>query len=537
MMQPHKKLYRGPQADAATFATQQEFLDSLVPIPMESVDDNSRKCSYCWKLYGESTPGNDDAEEPVRFKCDHVFGEKCMRALFAMREPARVDLKPLSFSPGSRGADLGSRLSAYIDSQGVEKSALLTGGDRKKYFVHLLQKVMPTMKSYPGDPRHGHAVELLGKDWLRLVFEMFNHSDPHPGHFHLLENAIIMDSEHPIQHLPFTTSSMSAYGTYPTPTSAIQQPDYGGWIGSTWPPGMPSPAAYAMNPLAVPYTSWAQEQQKIKEQLEKSSPTSTAWPDILASKSGLDSLVEKHKELLQEHKQLDEQLNTAGADQKAAPSIWVPSAPTYSAPPTHSGPTQFQKSSTPAEKLAQQDANEQKRIKAFIKQLARSFARVYEAYERHQHDEAVVGSLPPPVKLSLADTNKTPSMSHAPAQELIEQYLSHSPVFLLTAIVHEKSLGAKGIEVIQPCSYEHIGTQDMDEDESDEDGLVDSDRAPAVFAGKTVLLKRKTCKKCCAKSTSLSSPLPTPEYVFWQDNKKVPDDCPICRRILFKKKG
>jgi len=113
-MLPHKKTYRGPQADAGTFATQQEFLDSLTPVPLESVEENDRICSYCWRSYGESTPGHDDAEAPVRFKCNHVFGEHCMRSLFALQEPVRVGLTPLSFAPGSKGADLGSRLSAYV---------------------------------------------------------------------------------------------------------------------------------------------------------------------------------------------------------------------------------------------------------------------------------------------------------------------------------------------------------------------------------------------------------------------------------------
>lgn len=106
----------GPEADVAAFETQQEFLDSLKPVPLDSVDENSRRCAYCWRSYGESNPGYDDAEAPVRFNCNHVFGEQCMRSLFAVRDPIRVDLKPLSFAPGSRGADLGSRLSAYVSS-------------------------------------------------------------------------------------------------------------------------------------------------------------------------------------------------------------------------------------------------------------------------------------------------------------------------------------------------------------------------------------------------------------------------------------
>ena len=112
---PTSKAHQTIYNDGGTLASQQEFLDSLKPIPLESVEENSRKCGYCWRTYGEPNPGQDDAEAPVQFqKCKHVFGEQCMRSLFAIREPVRVDLKPLSFAPGSRGADLGSRLRSYV---------------------------------------------------------------------------------------------------------------------------------------------------------------------------------------------------------------------------------------------------------------------------------------------------------------------------------------------------------------------------------------------------------------------------------------
>lgn len=94
--------------------TQQEFLNNLRTVPVESLEDNNRTCGYCWRTYGESNPGEDDAEAPVQFSCSHVFGENCMRSLFAIREPARVELKPLSFAPGSRGEDLGSHLTSYV---------------------------------------------------------------------------------------------------------------------------------------------------------------------------------------------------------------------------------------------------------------------------------------------------------------------------------------------------------------------------------------------------------------------------------------
>jgi hypothetical protein len=144
--------------------------------------------------------------------------------------------------------------------------------------------------------------------------------------------------------------------------------------------------------------------------------------------------------------------------------------------------------------------------------------------------------MPPPVKkLRLADPNKTPLASPVDEDDHTEEDEVRSPVFVLTAIVHENSMNAKGLQVMQPYSYEYLMTQDMDEDDEEEDGVVDAERAPSVLAGKTILLKRKTCQNCSAKSTSLQTSLTTPEYVFWPDSKKIPDNCPKCRRILFKR--
>lgn len=110
-----KKMRREASPDEGTFTSQQEFLDSLAPVPLETIEANNRKCGYCWRNYGEANPDQDDAEAPVQFKkCNHVFGEQCMRMLFAIRDPVRVELKPLSFAPGSKGADLGSRLHSYV---------------------------------------------------------------------------------------------------------------------------------------------------------------------------------------------------------------------------------------------------------------------------------------------------------------------------------------------------------------------------------------------------------------------------------------
>lgn len=97
--------------------TQKEFLDSLQPIPIESVDENGRRCPYCWRSYGEKTPGQDDAEQPVKLACNHVFGEQCMRSLFAIKDPVHIAIVPFSFAPGTKGADLAARLCSYVGNK------------------------------------------------------------------------------------------------------------------------------------------------------------------------------------------------------------------------------------------------------------------------------------------------------------------------------------------------------------------------------------------------------------------------------------
>ena len=110
------------------------------------------------------------------------------------------------------------------------------------------------------------------------------------------------------------------------------------------------------------------------------------------------------------------------------------------------------------------------------------------------------------------------------------------------ALVHQGSLSAKGLEVNPPYLYNYLDTEgtddDGDEDEDideEEDGAVDAERVNRIIAGKTIVLRRKVCISCNPKSTQLVSFQNTPEYVFWKDDKKIPDDCPKCRRVLFEK--
>ncbi|KAF2702750.1 hypothetical protein K504DRAFT_363199, partial [Pleomassaria siparia CBS 279.74] len=109
-----KKRYSPPRPDADTFDSQEEFVNSLVSIPIAEVEEYNRKCPHCWKRYGESDQGADNAENPVKFRCGHVFGEKCMKDVFRLPTAVKVDLCPISFESGSRGADLGARLDQFL---------------------------------------------------------------------------------------------------------------------------------------------------------------------------------------------------------------------------------------------------------------------------------------------------------------------------------------------------------------------------------------------------------------------------------------
>ncbi|RYN16683.1 hypothetical protein AA0112_g12403 [Alternaria arborescens] len=110
-----KARYAPPQPDTDTFATQQAFLDYLMPVPIESVDEDSKKCPICWKPYGEAAdPGFDNSEQPVCLKCRHTFGNKCMLATFAVPGTSTITLEPLAFGPASRGCQLGRHWSSVF---------------------------------------------------------------------------------------------------------------------------------------------------------------------------------------------------------------------------------------------------------------------------------------------------------------------------------------------------------------------------------------------------------------------------------------
>ncbi|EUC28990.1 hypothetical protein COCCADRAFT_8723 [Bipolaris zeicola 26-R-13] len=100
-----------PPPDEDTFPTEQTFLASLVPVPLETVEHDNRECIFCETRYGEisdSAPGSP--EMPVRLRCNHVFGEQCARRHFGQRLIIEFNIRPLEFHPGTRGNILISKL-------------------------------------------------------------------------------------------------------------------------------------------------------------------------------------------------------------------------------------------------------------------------------------------------------------------------------------------------------------------------------------------------------------------------------------------
>jgi hypothetical protein len=179
-MQFKGKRYIPPKPDANTFATQQEFLDSLQPIELEHVDEDKRKCPVCWKKFGEDPdPGFDNSELPVPLKCNHIFGNKCLANLFRLPEIARLSLEPFSVVPGTRGYVLGEKLLSYHEKHGSD------GRDKVEVFQDMIKEAA-----------HRKAgLELFGQYWLPIIVDI-THTTGSYGEMNgitFMENAVILD--------------------------------------------------------------------------------------------------------------------------------------------------------------------------------------------------------------------------------------------------------------------------------------------------------------------------------------------------------
>lgn len=71
-----------------------------------------------------------------------------------------------------------------------------------------------------------------------------------------------------------------------------------------------------------------------------------------------------------------------------------------------------------------------------------------------------------------------------------------------------------------------------DSDAEDEE----SDRLSGTILSRLLpIISRKMCEHCCTEYTTVPPSVPVPTSLWWKDSREIPDDCPICHKILFHK--
>lgn len=295
--QPKSKRYTPPKADANTFPTQQAFLDSLHPMPLEEVDVDKRKCPICWKLFGEPPdPGFDNSEMPVELRCHHVFGHKCLADIFGIPASTSLQLQPLQYSLGKRGYLLGQKLAAYHTLHAAKFH------DEFETFEHMLKNM-----------RFERGPQELTSYWW-VVLTQIIHSHRGLGRITLMENAVILDyapvtaKTHqqtqpdpgiPPQFLPPASSlQQTLLGTADSMSVQMDGVGHDGdmalmtWSSSSSTSSQPTPAqSYA-------HLSSIQSPGTTNDLVLIDTGNSTTWEEALTGETNLDKLkaLQKQKE-------------------------------------------------------------------------------------------------------------------------------------------------------------------------------------------------------------------------------------------------
>ena len=194
----------------------------------------------------------------------------------------------------------------------------------------------------------------------------------------------------------------------------------------------------------------------------------------------------------------------------------------------------------------------EKRVNHLIRLLVQAFVEVYDAYTSEQGDAAPVPipiPTPPTKKAKLADPSLSLELdlSHGPSPTASENQLVRPQIFHLYAGIHYGAPRSDGIKVTPPHQYSYAyqdadGTDDEDEDGAEAEGEDDAQTASqkkvaGIFAGRTILLTRKVCANCCTAFKGPMSFPPVPKYAYWTDGRAIPDGCPKCFRVLFRRNG
>jgi hypothetical protein len=490
------KRYTPPKADARTFPSQQAFLESLTPMLIDHVEEDKRKCPICWKPFGEEAdPGFDNSESPVKLRCGHIFGHKCLTTIFGVQDPSRVFLQPLSCEDGSKGLLLGTRLHVYAAKHGPNfRNAFET-------FQSMLLKTERLDGELSGE-------ELFGEYWWRVLREVSKERDnPSLSDITFMENAVILDHQSPkpehsldpyaidSQFLSLSSTGLeqtlvqSSLNSDATPIWSSQQSD---------PTAIPSflESASMGIPLSTHLNTTASTQLVAMTDSTQSSidlpgnDISGTWEMNLASETNLDKLsaIQKHK-----------------SDQ---------------AKPAESS---FGKTSEYVQKYQRQLMHHRARGRHYTQSPSdhqcpcsvQVGANIASAHERHRDilAERLTGAYSQFLKAQKQVTNST--------------YEAQPRIIWSSKTLHSFDLQNSSYEICSPS----LGPMFGDEDDGDEhEDTFDS-------RGATFVIERTICSACggSLEDHALPAGLATPTEIWWHSHKNAPDDCPMCHRVLFLK--
>ncbi|KAL1796165.1 hypothetical protein ACET3X_004705 [Alternaria dauci] len=101
--------------------------------------------------------------------------------------------------------------------------------------------------------------------------------------------------------------------------------------------------------------------------------------------------------------------------------------------------------------------------------------------------------------------------------------------------VHKKNSKQSSFRIESLDRYvAHIlqGLEDDDSDAGDEESNTQND---VLLRSLFPIITRKMCEACCTEDSTVPSSVPVPTSLWWKDSRKIPDDCPICHKVLFHK--
>ena len=140
--------------------------------------------------------------------------------------------------------------------------------------------------------------------------------------------------------------------------------------------------------------------------------------------------------------------------------------------------------------------------------LGAELSRVYSGYVRHYGTET---------ELEQSETYR-------------EQYFVDAHIS-----VHEKNPKQSSFRIESLDRFLAHSPDDATGDDSDAE-VEESDQVSGALLSRLFpIVSRKMCEHCCTEHTTIPPSVPVPILLWWKDSRKIPDDCPICHKMLFHK--